>query len=176
MSNALAAPVQKHHIPLYRRTDIYLSPTDSPFWKLFDGTLGIEQKTDANKEQLIGRIIQLTKASTNYDVARLVVIAQSIKDVGGNVDIYVDRDEDGDVTDSPEAEAAKKNSGYWKYGDSKDVSAIFGDIPSLDNKVTAKKGRYDNGADRITGTAKMTAYLLYDNVTQKWKLIWVKYE
>ena len=40
----------------------------------------------------------------------------------------------------------------------------------------AKKGRYDNGADRITGTAKMSAYLLYDNVTQKWKLIWVKYE
>ena len=179
MIAALGAPVQKDRIPLYRRTDIYLAPAESQFWKLFDGSLGIEQKTDANKEQLIGRIIQLTKASTNYDVARLVVIAQSIKDVGdasGNVEIYVDRDEDGDVTDTPDAEAAKKNSGYWKYGDNKDVNSIFGSIPSLDNKVKAKKGRYDNGADRITGTAKMSAYLLYDNVTQKWKLIWVKYE
>ena len=179
MIAALAAPVQKDRIPLYRRTDIYLSPAESQFWKLFDGSLGIEQKTDANKEQLIGRIIQLTKASTNYDVARLVVIAQSIKDVGdasGNVEIYVDRDEDGDVTDTPDAEAAKKNSGYWKYGANKDVQAIFGNIPGLDNKVMAKKGRYDNGADRITGTVKMTAYLLYDKVTQKWKLIWVKYE
>ena len=135
---------------------------------------------DANQEQLIGRIIQLTKASTNYDVARLTVIAQSIKDIdtgGTSVEFPVDLDEDGDVTDTPDSDTAKKNMGFWQYGKNQDASKTFNvSIPSLGKTVTAKNGKYDIGVDKITGTSIISAYMIYDNVTMKWKLLWVKHE
>ena len=178
---ALGAP-SKNGMPLFRRSDLYLLKTGSDFWKLFDGSLwpAGTLMNDANQEQLIGRIIQLTKASTNYDVARLTVIAQSIKDIdtgGTSVEFPVDLDEDGDVTDTPDSDTAKKNMGFWQYGKNQDASKTFNvSIPSLGKTVTAKNGKYDIGVDKITGTSIISAYMIYDNVTMKWKLLWVKHE
>ena len=178
---ALGAP-SKNGMPLFRRSDLYLLKTGSDFWKLFDGSLwpAGTLMNDANQEQLIGRIIQLTKASTNYDVARLTVIAQSIKDIdtgGTSVEFPVDLDEDGDVTDTPDSDTAKKNMGFWQYGKNQDTRKTFNEsIPSLGKTVTAKNGKYDIGVDKITGTSIISAYMIYDNVTMKWKLLWVKHE
>lgn len=169
---------------LNRRSDIYAS-TSETFWQIFthspatatDGAS--DMHTDALKEQMIGRIIHLTDATSAYDSAVVVILAQTIQDVGGTV--YPDLNEDG-LTATTFGDTAKINLGFRTY-DGTDASTYFslpstltrasGDNPQ--NGIEAQVGRYDNGADRITGECLLTARLLYDKVKGKWKVVQVKY-
>ncbi|MBR2434685.1 MAG: hypothetical protein IKB22_04365, partial [Lentisphaeria bacterium] len=164
-------------VMLYRRTDVYQAgnPTTANgvnynFQDLFTaaGIPGLELNTDALQEQLIGRTINLTKANTNFDSAVAVVIAQSIQDVGGGVEIPVDW---GNST-----ELRETNAGFRQYGSGQNTSAAFGGTVSFSDKPKGEIGTYQNGLDKITGTAKMSAYLIYDNNTAQWKLVRVKNE
>lgn len=166
---------------LNRRSDIYAS-TNNTFWKLFThmpDNDDAELSTDALQEQIIGRIIQLTEASAAYDSAVVVILAQTIQDVGGTV--YPDLNEDG-LTATTLSNTAKTNLGFRAY-DGTDASTYFtlpsaltraeGDDPT--KGITATLGHYDNGADKITGECLLIARLLYDKVKGKWKVVQVKY-
>ena len=135
--------------------------------------------TDAQQEQLIGRTIGLTTADTTPDSATVIVLAQSIKDMGGNADVYPDWDENGSVSGNTGTDKAKLKAGYYSYAE--DGSSItnpgFFPVPSnISNKVTAKFGRYDNGADRITGETRLVGRLLYDRMQGRWKIVQVQNE
>ena len=168
-------------VKLYRRTDIYQAPSGAAFWDMMSKSPvdGSDLTTDAQQEQLIGRTIGLTTADTTPDSATVIVLAQSIKDMGGNADVYPDWDENGSVSGNTGTDKAKLKAGYYSYAE--DGSSItnpgFFPVPSnIPNKVTAKFGRYDNGADRITGETRLVGRLLYDRVQGKWKIVQVQNE
>lgn len=160
---------------IYRRSDIFRNLGTGDFWTQF---IPDSATTDAQQEQRICRFINLTKVhNQGFDSAIVVVMAQSIKDVGGGVVLPVDWDEDGEPGSRSDANMAATNAGLRTY-DGTDASTLFGvgTVPAGNADVTADYGQYDMGVDKITGTAKMTAYFKYDNVQKKWKLIRVKHE
>jgi hypothetical protein len=53
-------------------------------YDLIDGTCGIVQNTDAKQEELIGKFINLTDVSGQTEYFTIIIIAQAIKDVGGD--------------------------------------------------------------------------------------------
>ena len=159
-------------IPLYRRTDIYQTPAAvTAFWDLIEKSPvdGSALTTDAQQEQLVGRFIGLTTADAVPGDATVIVLAQTIQDLGGGAVVYRDGwnevlagyhyNRAGDSTDKPPR-------AHSKLGDSGYSSTI----------PAAAYGTYDNGADRITGETKLVGRLLYDRETKKWKIIQVKYE
>lgn len=48
---------------------------------LYDGSCGVAQATDAKKEELVGKFINLTEVNGKYYY--IIVLAQTIKDIGG---------------------------------------------------------------------------------------------
>lgn len=52
---------------------------------LSDGTCGITQDTNAKQEELIGKFINLTDVSGTAEYFNVIILAQTIKDVGGGV-------------------------------------------------------------------------------------------
>ena len=166
------------HRVLYRRSDIYQTGSShTDFWNLIekdprDGTTALNK--DAEQEQLMGRIIGLTTVNSAPDSATVIVLAQSIQDLGGGAVVY--------RTWNTDSSKKKQEAGYYFYKESSGASADpedpgFFSTPTLPgDEITAHYGRYDNGADRITGETKMVARLLYDHVAGKWKIIQVKYE
>ena len=64
------------------------------------GKGNLNQNTDAKKEELVGKFINLTKA-TEANLYTIIAVAQTIKDLGG-VTIYKDLNGDGDTNDSGE--------------------------------------------------------------------------
>ena len=166
------------HRVLYRRSDIYQTGSGhTDFWNLIEkdprnGTTDLNK--DAEQEQLMGRIIGLTTVNSAPDSATVIVLAQSIQDLGGGAVVY--------RTWNTDSSKKKQEAGYYFYKESSGASADpedpgFFSTPTLPgDEITAHYGRYDNGADRITGETKMVARLLYDHVAGKWKIIQVKYE
>lgn len=187
-------------VRLFRRSDIFLTPETATnnFWNLieknpYETTEGGELKeltTDTLQEQLICRIIGLTEAYTMPDSATVVVMAQTIQDVGGGAKVYKDwnlnKKFDASSTISTSSTLGKLaglHAGYY-YIKPNDPDTTFrnpgfftGKIPtSIKDEIEAQYGRYDNGADRITGETLLQARLQYDRVQGKWKIVQVKYE
>ena len=162
-------------IPLYRRSDIYQTPTSgavSGFWNLIekspvDGSTALT--TDAQQEQLVGRFIGLTTADAAPGDATVIVLAQSIQDLGDGAVVY--REGWNEVL---------AGYNYNKPGDAANATpgshSALGDGAYSSTISAATYGTYDNGADRITGETKLTGRLLYDRKTKKWKIVQVKYE
>ena len=78
---------------------------------LHDNTLGLLQTTDAKQEELIGKFINLTKA-TPPGTYNIIIVAQAIKDIGG-VTLNVDTDRDG----VPDSQVSTVISDYDEDGD-----------------------------------------------------------
>ncbi len=147
------------------------------------GTLG----TKAEREALIGKIVNLTDTD---NLLTVVVIAQSIKDVGGTYNsgsgltFFKDWTNDGDsddtllITDTSARDVERAgvcNNAGFRYKDSSgtyQILKISGSIPTIKEKVeNCFKGKYDLGADKITGEVKILATLRFDKTTKKWKII-----
>ena len=175
-SNLDAAIASVNSGNLFRRSDIFRT-TNPNFWGQF---IPSSCETDVSQEERICRFINLTKVhNQGFDSAVVVVLAQSIKDVGGGVEIPVDWDENGDPGSRSDANRAAMNAGFLSY-DGKTAEYLFGTsavaIPAANASEAAAFGKYDIGVDKITGTAKMLAFYKYDNIAKKWKLIRVKHE
>ncbi len=161
---------------MYNRSDIFGTTAGSGFWKIFTDA---PVKTDAMQEQIIGRTLNLFKTGNTYEVATVVAIAQTIKDVGGGK-VYLNLNEDG------KEKTYYSNLGLWAYNANANVSAIFGSLPSVPapsnnpDDVTELSnvaiGEYDLGADQITGECVVIAHLVYDKEDSRWKVVQVKYE
>ena len=208
LTSNLGAPADTASVRLYRRSDVYQSPSNSGFWDLIeknpvDGTTALT--TDAQQEQLIGRIIGLTEARTMPDSAIVIVLAQTIQDIGGGTTVYHDWNGDGTINNvrfttataesyKPRREAAVEAGYFYKVssiGNSSGISSLnvvsnpmFFTVPtltgssisSLSDTIVTKYGRFDIGADRITGETKFTGRLQYDQNQGRWKIVQVKYE
>ncbi len=162
---------------MYNRSDIFGTTAGSGFWKIFTD---VPEKTDAMQEQIIGRTLNLFKTGNTYEVATVVAIAQTIKDVGGTV--YLDLNEDG-LDSTTKSATYYRNLGFQRYDSTDTTKAIFGNLPSLPEltknvgaKIDATVGKYDVGADQITGECVVIAHLVYKKEDSRWKVVQVKYE
>ncbi|MBR2425708.1 MAG: hypothetical protein IKB16_03105 [Lentisphaeria bacterium] len=159
---------------IYRRSDIFRSE-NAAFWEQF---VPAASANDAEEEERICRFINLTKVNKQgFDSAVIGVIAQTIKDVGGDVEIPVDWDENGDPGSRTDDTMAATNAGL-RSNNGRTAVAMFGTgtVPGGSVSEEAAFGTYNPGVDKITGTAKMTAFFKFDNVAMKWKLVRVKHE
>ena len=149
---------------------------------LTDGSCGIIQDTDAKKEELIGKFINLTSVEKS-DYFTIIVLAQSIKDVGGlGVDIIINKDLDGDgdvdgnVSEIWDIDGKNTTSNsnndirYNNYDDFANDTSISDANEDHDNNpetIPAQLGRYDQYADEIRAEQKIKVQVYRDPVTKK---------
>ena len=131
---------------------------------------GVEftQTNDALKEEIIGKFINLAKASP--DTVTIIAIAQVIKDVGGvtiSKDLDADGDVDGDVTENGYDIDGKDSSGDGDYTNDH--------LPAGCETISTAYGRYDQYADEILAEQKLMAVVIYDQTTQKWRILRYEY-
>ncbi len=123
--------------------------------------------TDALKEEVIGKFINLSKASP--DTVTIIVLAQTFKDLGG-ITVYKDLDGDGD-TDGNVVENGVDIDGE----DSNEDGNYTNDtLPAGCETITTTYGKYDKYAEEILSEQKIMATVIYDQTTQKWRIL--KYE
>ena len=141
-----------------------------------------EAKSKLVREQYATRFMNLFKADDNDEYVYIIVLAQSIKDVGG-VPAFVDWNGDGEydpsndgVTISPAANYLKTgyvrkklyDSGYERIGTVEKVKeTISSPLPAV--------GTYDHGVDKITGETKLIVEMAKDANTGKWKIAGYRY-
>jgi hypothetical protein len=130
--------------------------------KLWNGTEAT-QATDAAKEEIIGKFINLTKAAAPEDTIVIIVLAQTIKDVGDSVVIRKDIDGNGIIGTADENTA---NVDFNGNGDKTDY------IPEI---ITCQYGVYNQFADEILAEQKVMAIVYRNPVTGKWRTVKYKY-
>ncbi|HRR28570.1 MAG TPA: hypothetical protein P5270_04345 [Victivallales bacterium] len=134
---------------------------------LSDASIVTSQTTDATKEEIIGKFINLTKADV-ADEFMILVLAQSIKDIGGGVTIYKDLNYDGDTSDS-NLQGTSGDPGYFWDGSA--ATAPSG-LPTLNETITnCQYGVYDLGADEILAEQKILVRVKYDSskpIGERW--------
>jgi hypothetical protein len=176
MANSLASYVlSTSGEMLENRAELFNSERWTYTQKFSDGSCGITQDTDAKQEEIIGKFINLTKASKINEVT-VIVLAQSIKDVGGpssgsGIPLSKDLNGDGDISDSIGSGDKIYKLGYNK----RDGTAIASSISSINETTTCKKKTYEPGFDEITGKQKIIAHLVYDSVNSKWTIKKLEY-
>jgi len=150
--------------------------------------------SDALREQIISRIINLTKVEDSIHGVKAVIIVQMIKDSGGgtgsNGKRWVrDWNNDGAIGGSVLITAAdpvaQYQAGYRRFKDAADGTNPSNDTLFVDKSDNAygmireksdaaayygQLGRYDIGADTISGEAKVVVSLVYDSANMKWKV------
>ncbi len=136
----------------------------------YNGTYSNEltQTNDALKEEIVGKFINLTKASP--DTVTIIVLAQAIKDVGGitiNKDIDGDGDVDGNVVESSYDIDGKDSNNDGDY--------MNDTLPAGCETIATEYGRYDQYADEILAEQKIMATVIYDQTTQKWRILRYEY-
>ncbi len=122
------------------------------------GTAGISLNKDSMKEEIIGKTVNLTTAYQS-DYFSVIVMAQSIKDIGGGVSINKDINFDGQI-------ATFTESGRDLDGDN------FTNTPNISETISnCQFGIYDRFADAILSTQKMSAQIYRNPATKKCKII-----
>ena len=128
---------------------------------LSDGS-EVTQNTDAKKEEIIGKLVNLTKAAPlELDgEIYIIAIAQAIRDIGGGATISRDMDQDGVIGNADET----------VLGDD-----INGDGDALDHSISetisgCTFGTYDQYADEIIAEQKVVAIVYRDPSTARWKI------
>ena len=117
--------------------------------KLYDGTCGTPQGTDALKEELIGKFINLTDVSGKSQYFYVILLAQAIKDIGGP----------SSGTSATDIIISKKKS---------DDTVI---------SIPTRLGQFDCDAanniyaDEIVGEQKIKALIFMEPVTNKCKIL-----
>jgi len=145
-------------------------PTDSAWAEL--RSLLLQGATYLEKIQLVSKLMPIMRAEP-VDTLYVVILAQSIRDIGGNIPVLVDWDGTGiDAAISNTAKAMFK-AGYRRTIDG---AKIFSTEPTLSKTYTSNTiGTYDLGRDKITGETRLVATLVRDPVKRKWKLVRLQY-
>ncbi len=126
------------------------------------GNTPVTRTTDAEREELIGKFINLTTTAPTNQFT-VFAIAQSIKDVGAGK-ISKDLNRDGSI------DSSITESGVDINGDGKtDTSGI------QEKDITSTLGVYDQYVDQILSEQKIMATLERDNTTGKIKIIRYEY-
>ena len=138
----------------YTRAQLLRENTDDSTYPLtdalcYDGAIQgtvvqLDRTNDATQEEIIGKFINLTKASAASNSFDVIVVVQTIKDVGtkneAGITILEDKNQDGDVLDANE---------------------------SISN---CKIGQYDQHADKILATGKIFVNIVRDPVNYGFKV------
>jgi hypothetical protein len=130
--------------------------------KLSDGS-EFTQNTDALKEEIIGKFINLTKTALAEEFT-VIVLAQAIKDVGATGGITIKKDLNYDsVLTGVDLDGTVGDPGYFWDGTTNTVP-----MTQVPNKVDEEisnclLGQYDLGADEILAEQKIMAKLRYDS-------------
>lgn len=155
--------------------------------------LGTGQTTDATKEEIIGKCINLTTVRQN--LFTVIILAQTIKDVGGvgsDIPINKDLDSDGDVSGSvvegKKDPVSEKIIGWDIDGDGNiSISPITDPQAGLDDNdngiddddnpetILTRLGRYDQYADEIVAEQKIMAVIYRDAYTNKCKILYYQF-
>ncbi len=140
---------------------------------LYDGLkTGVTMDTDKQKEELIGKFINLTSASKS-DYFTIIILAQGIKDIGANSpatitirkDLDLDGDTTGNVTES-NCDIDGKNSDYSGVAGSKylNFNEFMNDtLPGNPEVISCQQGRYDQYGDEILSEQKIKVDILRDS-------------
>ncbi len=129
----------------------------------------LAQDNDRKKEEIIGKIVNITTVRQN--IFTVLILAQAITDVGGpddgSADITITKDLDfsGDIADVTE-------DGFDIDGDDSDndgdtTNDTLGSIESADTRL----GRYDMYFDEISAEQKILAVLYRDAYTNEIKIL-----
>ena len=151
--------------------------------------------TCLEKIQLVSKLMPLLRTAP-VDTLRVVILAQSIRDVGGNIPVLVDWDGQGYDADLKDASDANKKKALWKAGYRRTIDGnklvesesegvwkepVLTGTDAAGSKLLLKTytknafGAYDLGRDKITGETKLVATLVRDPVKKKWKLVRLQY-
>jgi hypothetical protein len=133
---------------------------------LINGTGGVTQTTDRQKEEIIGKMINLTSIAQS-DYFTIIVLAQSIKDVGTGT-FYKDLDMDGICTPTSTASEVTLDADINGDGDMVDTG-----IP--EKIVSAGFGKYTQYADEIVAEQKIRADVYRDPISKKCTIIKMEY-
>ena len=138
-----------------------------------------EGSNDLEKLQIVAKLMPLLRTAP-VDSLRVIILAQSIRDVGENIPVLVDWDGRGIDTAVSSSEDANKKKAMYKAGYRRAITgnAITGlTEPSLSKTITTSgtRGTYDLGADKITGETRLVATLVRDPIKKKWKLVRLQY-
>ena len=160
--------------------------------KLLEPTAtGVTLATDAEEEQLVGKIMNLVAAEP-YETVYIIAVGQSIRDIGSSdtngITIFKNWAGSGKAdttysnsdatTKGSDAHKAYRRAGYIRpftlkeIEDGESVPKVINGAPEqLRNKITGvKKGQYDLGADKISAESKIVMTLCFDPWTKKWKI------
>ena len=139
------------------------------------------------KVQLVSKLMPLLR-TTKVDSLRVVILAQSIRDIGGDIPVLVDWDGTGvetAITDATKPKAMYK-AGYRRTIDGNAISGLGGEPSTTGTDAAGSKlllktytknaiGTYDLGRDKITGETRLVATLVRDPEKKKWKLVRLQY-
>ena len=146
--------------------------------------------TDAEEEQLVGKIMNLVAADP-YETVYIIAVGQSIRDIGSSdtngITIFknwagsgkADKTyKDNAVTKRSEDYKAYRRAGYIRPSTLKEIEdgdsspkVLNGAPNQLEDEITGvKKGQYDLGADKISAESKIVMTLCFDPWTKKWKI------
>lgn len=166
----------------HRRSDLLAAnPKDNgekdPLWPVVRGKID-DSNTDAMEEQIICRIINHLKVDDTVKDADAILVVQTLNDIGGtagnSIPIFVDWNNDGligsskgtEVINNREVFSEKENitaqfrAGYRRFSDAgNDGKPFAAPDGGVAEKIRAREGIYDNGADTITGEAKIVIHL-----------------
>jgi len=152
---------------------------------------GINQNTKAKKDEVIGKIINLTKIGPS-DTLTIIALAQSIRDVGApstaatGITINKDLNQDGTIQASTNISGTAYNVGFLYDADNdgaeddtaaSSLPSVFEKIQGVDSSDTGgcKLGQYDLGADEILAEQKVLVSVYRDPVTLKWRIVRFEY-
>ena len=166
---------------------------------LWDSTLRGLLKTESSSYleqiQIVSKLMPLLRTAP-VDTLRVVILAQSIRDVGGDIPVLVDWDGTGIETAVPSSEDANKKKAMWKAGYRRTIDGnklvesesegvwkepVLTGTDAAGSKLLLKTytknafGTYDLGRDKITGETKLVATLVRDPEKKKWKLVRLQY-
>jgi len=160
--------------PFITRAQIVNATDSSNTLVLSGGLYGLTQNKDALQEEIIGKFINLTKA-TIADEFTIIAIAQTIKDVGGksgaSIVINKDINGDSDVSDT-NLDGTAADPGYFWNGSVSTAAALPG---LVDETITGCKiGQYDLGADEILSEQKVLC-VVRKTSAGKWEILRYEY-
>lgn len=127
------------------------------------GSANVSLNTDAKQEEIIGKIVNLTENVKN-DYFTVVVLAQSIKDVGGGATVNIDLNYYGQI------DSSITENGYDIDGDGRTNSSGISEIVS-----DCQFGVYDQYADQILASQKVIAQIYRDPNTKTYKILKFEY-
>lgn len=132
--------------------------------RLSDGVTCGTQSNDRQKEEIIGKVINLTGISTS-DYFTIIVLAQTIKDIGGGITIRKDLDMNGTIGTASEAVLHSDINGNNNATDTGISETI----------TNCAFGAYDQYADEILAEQKIKAEIYRDPDTKKIKILRYEY-